>query len=156
MKKIYLFISFLAIPVFIGMVKLFLFTDSNEENFTKGIKAFDTENYNAAIIYFNWVDKKKYPEVIHYLGDSYLKIGDVSNCIQLLQEVYDKKSVNNMNELSKLVNLLGIAYSKNNDLKQARFYFLEAKKLGNQNSLRNIQILDSLEQVQKNAPDINQ
>ena len=61
-----------------------------------------------------------------------------------------------MNELSKLVNLLGIAYSKNNDLKQARFYFLEAKKLGNQNSLRNIQILDSLEQVQKNAPDINQ
>ena len=39
------------------MVKLF-YLRTLTKKFTKDIKAFDTENYNTVIIYFNWVDKK--------------------------------------------------------------------------------------------------
>ncbi|WP_295813086.1 hypothetical protein [uncultured Apibacter sp.] len=158
MKKIIqIFLGIIAILGIIVIAKNnYIFSNPNQERLDKGWIAYQNNDYNYAIKQFILLNYSEYPEIILPLSDSYIQIGEYDNAIRNLKNAYNEKIYKNQNELSKLVNLLGIAYSKNNDLKQARFYFLEAKKLGNQNSLRNIQILDSLEQVQKNAPDINQ
>ena len=74
---------------------------------------------------------------------------DFDNAIQNFQEAYKKNVGKGTEDYNKVRNSLGYCYLKIGDNKNARFYFQEAVKSGSSNSKKNIQIIDSIENVQK-------
>jgi|GEM_PF-895868 len=155
-KTIQIIIGIIAFAFLIVIIKKNFFTDDNTQFYDKAWSAYENKQYETAIMYFNLIDKDKYPEILMPLGSSYLKIGNYNNAIQNLSKAYKIELGKKTDNYNKILNTLGVCYLEIKDLRQARFYLEKALNEGNQNSLRNIQILDSLEQVQKNATDINQ
>ncbi len=141
----------LGIIAILGIVAIvennYIFSFGDKERLDKGWNAYESKDYGFAISQFSTVDHNKHPEVILPLADSYLEINEVYNAIKYLEPAYSSKS--NHKDLSKITNMLGIAYIRNKDYKKARVMLLESERLGNENSKENLQILDSLEQAQK-------
>lgn len=148
MKNIILFL--LGIIAILGIVAIvknnYIFSFGDKERLDKGWKAYESKDYGFAISQFSAVDYNKHPEVILPLADSYLEINEVYNAIKCLESAYSNK--NSYKDLPKITNMLGITYITNKDYKKARAMLLESDRLGNENSKTNLQILDSLEQVQ--------
>jgi len=150
MKKIIqIIIGFIIIGIWVAIIKTTFFTDDNQELYEKGISYYNDKEYVAAKQYFNWVDKRKIPEAVIPLGYSYFYTKDYENAIQNLQGAFEKK-LGKPQSLSEVANVLGISYMHINDLKNARIYLEKAKEMGNQNSVYNLKILDSLEQKLQN------
>lgn len=84
--------------------------------------AYENKEYNFTIKQFILLNSTEYPEIIIFpLSDSYLQIGEIDNAIKYLQEVNNKKLENSPIEQAKLLNMLGIAYLQNNNLKKHDF-----------------------------------
>lgn len=81
------------------------------------------------------------------LGFSYLEKQDFENAINNLQEAYNNKIGEKEGYYDKISNSLGICYMQKGDLNKSKLYLQEAQKLGNPDSKRNLQILDSLEHI---------
>lgn len=149
MKKLILVI--IGIIAILGVIVIaknnYVFSFGDTERIDKGWKAYENKEYSFAITQFVTVDFKKHPEVVMPLADSYLEIGEPYNAIQYLEPAYKSKDYNSA-DLSKITNMLGIAYTKSGDYKKARTFLEESIKLGNSNSQQNLQILESLEQNQ--------
>ncbi|MBL1223102.1 tetratricopeptide repeat protein [Chryseobacterium sp. L7] len=82
------------------------------------------------------------------LGASYLELKDYDKAIINFEEAYKNKKAYSPEDFSKILNSLGYCYLETRNLKNAKYFLQEAEKSGNPNSKRNLQILDSLEQVQ--------
>ena len=74
---------------------------------------------------------------------------DFDNAIQNFHQAYKKNIGKGTEDYNKIRNSLGYYYLQVGDYKKARIYFTEAVKPGSSNSGTNLQILDSLEQIQK-------
>ncbi|MGN7866948.1 hypothetical protein [Chryseobacterium sp.] len=150
MKKLTIII--IGIIAVLGIVVIaknnYVFSFGDRERLDKGWKAYEGRDYSFAITQFVSVDLKDHPEVVMPLADSYLEIGEAYNAIQYLEPAYHGKNYS-ADERSKITNMLGIAYTKEKNYKKARLFLEESNKLGNPNSKRNLQILDSLEQTIK-------
>ncbi|MBQ0152498.1 MAG: hypothetical protein KBS61_06355, partial [Chryseobacterium sp.] len=80
---------------------------------------------------------------------SYFEKKDFQNTISNLQEAYDKKIGEKEGYYDKIANTLGISYLEKGDYDKSGLYLKKAQELGNENALRNLQILDSLQQSQQ-------
>ena len=150
MKKIIqIVIGIIALGFIIVIAKSALFTSADEKLYDQGWSAYEKGDYKAAIFYFDKIDKTKYSDVFVGLGSSYMNTEDFDNAIQNFQEAYKKDVGKGTEDYNKIRNSLGYCYLQIRDYKNAKFYFQEAVKSGSSNSKKNIQIIDSLEHVQK-------
>ncbi|TWP30809.1 tetratricopeptide repeat protein [Apibacter muscae] len=141
-------LGFIALAFFIVIIKNTFFTDSNTQFYNKAWDAYEKQQYETAIIYFSYIDKDKYPEILMPLGSCYLRIGDYANAIQNLNEAYRRELGKKTGDYNKVLNTLGVCYLDIGNLKEARYFLEKALNEGNLNSTRNLQILDSLEREQ--------
>lgn len=150
MKKILqIIIGIIALGFIVVIVKNTLFTSADNRFYDDGWTAYEKGDFNTAIFYFEKIDKTKYPDVYVGLGSSYMNTQDFDNAIQNFQQAYKKYLGKGTEDYNKIRNSLGYCYLQVGDYKNARFYFEEAMKHGSTNSIRNIQIIDSLEQEYK-------
>ncbi|WP_370900670.1 hypothetical protein [Chryseobacterium gossypii] len=153
MKKIVqIFIGTVALGLIVVIAKNSLFTDANTQFYDDGWDAHGKKQYELAIFYFDRVDKNKYPEAFMALGSSYLELKDYNNAILNFEKASENKDKYSTEDNSKIQNSLGYCYLQTKNLSKAKYHLLEADKLGNPNSKRNLRILDSLETVQINRP----
>jgi len=145
-KTLSIILGLFALAFLIVIIKNNFFTDSNTEFYDKAWNAYENRQYETAILYFNHIDEKKYPEILIPLGSCYFKIGDYNNAIHNLHKAYDKGLGKKTEDYNKILNTLGTSYLENGDLKNARYFLNKALNEGNKNSTRNLEILDSLEQ----------
>lgn len=147
-KALQIIIGIIALGFIIVIAKNELFTDADTQFYNDGWDAHEKGQYELAVFYFNRIDKTKYPDVFMALGSSYLELKDYGNAVLNLQEAYKNKKAYNNEDFNKIINSLGYCYLQTRDLNKAKYFFQEAEKLGNPNSKRNLQILDSLNQKQ--------
>lgn len=151
MKKILQIIILVIVLLLLAViVKYKLFTDNDTKFYKDGWTAYENKQYDLTIFYLNRVDKNKFPDISAPLGFSYLEKQDFENAIHNLQEAYNNKIGEKEGYYDKISNSLGICYMQKGDLNKSKLYLQEAQKLGNPDSKRNLQILDSLEQAQHN------
>lgn len=150
MKKIFqIIIAVVAIILLFLIAKFSLFTDDNTKFYKDGWTAYENKQHDLTIFYLNHVDKNKYPDIVAPLGFSYFENKDYENAYSNLKEAYDKKIGKQEGYYDKILNTLGIISMEKKDFAKSEKYFIEAQKLGNPNSKKNLQILDSLEQSKK-------
>ena len=150
MKKIVqIIVLLIAIIILFALAKYTLFRDGNSKMYDEGWTAYENKQYDLAIFQLSHVDKNKYPDIVAPLGFSYFEKKDYQNALENLQYAYDKKIGLKEGYLDKITNTLGIIYMERKDFKKSRFYLKEAMKHGSSNSIRNIQIIDSIEQEYK-------
>lgn len=153
MKKIFkITISLLACIVLFAIAKFSLFRDADINFYEEGWTAYENKQYDLTIFYLDKVEKNKYPNIVAPLGFSYFEKKDYQNTISNLQEAYDKKIGEKEGYYDKVANTLGISYMEKGDYDKSELYLKKAQELGNENALRNLQILDSLQQSQQKRP----
>ena len=146
MKKVLqIIIGLVALGFLIVIVKNNFFTSADTKSYEEGWKAYEKNQFEAAIFNFNHVDKEKHPDVWVALGSAYLKTGDYTNAIQHLQKAYDLQYKKGTEDYNKLLVSLGMSYMYSGDLDKAKFYFEKAKTAGYDTSV-NFKILDSIKQ----------
>lgn len=146
MKKIFqVVIGLISLGFIIVIAKNAIFTDANDQLYDDGWTAHEKGQYELAAFYFSKVDKSKYPDISMALGSSYLELKDYDKAIVNFQEAYKNKNSYSTEDFSKILNTLGYCYLETGDLRKAKYYLQQAAKLGNPNSKRNLQILNSLE-----------
>lgn len=141
-------IGIIAVGLIIVIAKNSLFTDKSTQFYNDGWTAFEKKNYESSIFFFNHVDETKYPDVSMGLGASYLELKDYDNAILNLQKAYKNKQSYSSEDFNKILNSLGYCYLQTRELDKAQFFLEEGVKFGNPNSKRNIEIVDSLKQIQ--------
>ncbi len=139
----------ISIIFFIAIIKYNFFTDGQTKLYEDGWTAYENKQYDLTIFYLNKVEKRKYPDIVAPLGFSYFEKKDYQNTIVNLQEAYDMKIGEKEGYYDKIANTLGISYLEKGDYDKSEFYLKKAKELGSPFSSRNLQILDSLQQAQK-------
>ncbi|WP_407405559.1 tetratricopeptide repeat protein [Chryseobacterium sp.] len=142
----------IAIIFFIAIIKNIFFTDGQTKLYEDGWTAYENKQYDLTIFYLNKVEKNKYPDIVAPLGFSYFEKKDFQNTISNLKEAYDKKIGEKEGYYDKIANTLGISYLEKGDYDKSELYLKKAQELGNENALRNLQILDSLQQSQQKRP----
>lgn len=149
MKKILqIIVLAIVLLLLVAIGKYKLFTDNDTKFYKDGWAAYENKQYDLTIFYLNRVDKNKFPDISAPLGFSYLEKKDFENAINNLEEAYNNKIGEKEGYYDKISNSLGICYMQKGDLTKAKLFLQKAEKLGNPDSKRNLQILDSLEQVQ--------
>ncbi|MPS65068.1 MAG: hypothetical protein DI622_04265 [Chryseobacterium sp.] len=148
-KALQIIILIIGLLLVGAIVKYTLFTDNDNKFYKDGWTAYENNQYDLTIFYLNHVDKNKFPDIVAPLGFSYLQKQDFGNAITNLQEAYDRKIGEKEGYYDKISNSLGICYMQKGDLEKSKFYLQQAEKLGNPDSKRNLQILDSLQQNTK-------
>lgn len=148
-KALQIIILIIGLLLVGAIVKYTLFTDNDNKFYKDGWTAYENNQYDLTIFYLNHVDKNKFPDIVAPLGFSYLQKQDFGNAITNLQEAYDRKIGEKEGYYDKISNSLGICYMRKGDLEKSKFYLQQAEKLGNPDSKRNLQILDSLQQNTK-------
>ena len=99
---------------------------------------------------------QKYPEAYFALGEEYLRTDQYDKVLNNFIKTYELSVLNsNDDNYSYHVNMIGVLYLYK-DVKKSGFFLEKAHKLGNLNSQNNLHLLYFLEQVQKNASNINQ
>jgi len=153
-KTIQILVGIIAFAFLIVIIKKNFFAVEN--NYEKGIEFINKKEFEKSIQYLKIADFQKYPEAYFALGEAYLRTDQYDKALNNFIKTYELNVLNsNDDNYSYLVNMIGVLYLYK-DVKKSRFFLEKAHKLGNLNSKNNLQILDSLEQVQKNATDINQ
>lgn len=152
-KTLSIIIGFIALSIFISIIKITFFKNNDENFYNQGWDAYEKKDYNSAIILFNKIDSKKYPDVLGPIADSYMEIGDYENAIQNFEKVYKSNTAINTENYPSILNNLGLCYMLVGKLKEARFFLEKSYNLGNKNSSTNLNKLDSLEikQSKENA-----
>lgn len=151
MKKILLIIvGIIAISSVVVIAKNSIFTDSDTQFYEDGWEAYDKKQYELAVFYFERLNKDKYPEAFMGLGSSYLELNDYHNAVLNFEKAVLNKDKYNSEDNGKIQNSLGYCYLQTKKFSKARQHLLEADKLGNPNSRRNLEILDSLENASVN------
>ncbi|MGH1520387.1 tetratricopeptide repeat protein [Chryseobacterium sp. JK1] len=129
----------------VAIAKNKLFTNPNDDLYNKGWTEYQSGEFQKSIMSLSGLDIKEYPKISMALGDSYFEMQDYKNAEKYLQITFDKHLFKNVDEKKMLTNMLGICNIELKNYKNARFFLEESEKLGNPNSKRNLQILDSLE-----------
>ncbi|WP_294222670.1 tetratricopeptide repeat protein [uncultured Chryseobacterium sp.] len=146
MKKIVLIIvGIIAIGLIVVIAKNSIFTDSDTQFYEDGWEAHGKKQYELAIFYFERINKDKYPDAFMGLGSSYLELNDYENAILNFEKAVRNKDKYSPEDNGKIQNSLGYCYLQIKNFNKAKQHLLEADQLGNPNSKRNLQILDSLE-----------
>ncbi|WP_295813092.1 hypothetical protein [uncultured Apibacter sp.] len=155
-KTIQIMLGILSLLGIIAIAKNnYIFSNADNEYIEKGWKAYENKDYNYAISNFKFANPEKHFELLQVLGECYYNIDSINEAIYYLENAFVKSKLTK-EEIIRIQNLLGICYIQKNNFNKAKYYLAKSKKLNDSASFKIIHFLDSLEKVQKNAPDINQ
>lgn len=139
MKKIISIIGVIALLSF--MSYKFLFKKDEQKYLDQGIEYFNENRYKEALVYFDMAEKLGNTDALKYSGVIYLETGDPQKAIPKLKGYLSH--LDSQHEDNKIIlNDLGVAYFKINDIQNAKQYWKKASELGNQTSLNNLKELE--------------
>lgn len=138
MRKI---IAVLGVVLLLGFLSYkFLFKKDSERYLDQGIEYFNENRYKEALVHFELAEKFGSTDALKYSGVIYLESGDPQKAIPKLEK-YLKTLEPTSEDSSIILNDLGVAYFKINDVPNAKKYWQKAEELGNTTSSNNLKEL---------------
>ncbi|WP_175623029.1 tetratricopeptide repeat protein [Chryseobacterium schmidteae] len=139
MRKIIAIIGVFALLSF--MSYKFLFKKDEQKYLDKGIEYFNENRYKEALVYFDMAEKLGNTDALKYSGVIYLESGNPQRAIPKLKGYLSH--LDSQHEDNKIIlNDLGVAYFKINDIQNAKLYWKKASERGNQTSMNNLKELE--------------
>ncbi|MDY0931677.1 hypothetical protein [Chryseobacterium sp. CFBP8996] len=139
MRKIIAIIGVFALLSF--MSYKFLFKKDEQKYLDKGIEYFNENRYKEALVYFDMAEKLGNTDALKYSGVIYLESGNPQRAIPKLKGYLSH--LDSQHEDNKIIlNDLGVAYFKINDIQNAKLYWEKASERGNQTSMNNLKELE--------------
>lgn len=139
MKKIVAILGVFALLSF--MSYKFLFKKDDQKYLSQGIEYFNENRFKEAMVYFDMAEKLGNTDALKYSGVIYLESGNPQKAIPRLKSYLDH--LDSEHEDRKIIlNDLGVAYFKINDIQNAKLYWEKASALGNETSLNNLKELE--------------
>ncbi|WP_315055097.1 hypothetical protein [Chryseobacterium indoltheticum] len=139
MRKIIAIIGVFALLSF--MSYKFLFKKDEQKYLDKGIQYFNESRYKEALVYFDMAEKLGNTDALKYSGVIYLESGNPKRAIPKLKGYLSH--LDSQHEDNKIIlNDLGVAYFKINDIQNAKLYWKKASERGNQTSMNNLKELE--------------
>lgn len=136
-------IAVLGVMLLLGFMSYkFLFKKDDEKYLDQGVEYFNENRYKEALFYFEMAEKLENTEALKYSGTIYLESGDPQKAIPKLEK-YISKMDRNDNDSKFVLNDLGVAYFKLNDIENAKKYWKKAAALGNVTSSNNLKELET-------------
>lgn len=140
MRKLVAIVGVLALIA--GMAYLFLFKNDNDHFFDQGVEYYEQKKNNEALFYFEKSEELGNAEALKYSATIYLETNNPQKAISKFEKYISKIGLNDKN--SKFVlNDLGVAYFKLNDIENAKKYWKMAAELGNTTSANNLKELET-------------
>ena len=130
------------ILLFSGMAYYFLFRSDGEKYLDQGKEYFKESKYKEALFYFEKAEEFDIGEALKYSGTIYLESGDPQKAIVKFDK-YLKIGKPSDNDRKMLLNDLGVAYFKLNEIEKAKIYWRQAADLGNITSANNLKELET-------------
>lgn len=139
MRKIIAIIGVFALLSF--MSYKFLFKKDEQKYLDKGIEYFNENRYKEALVYFDMAEKLGNTDALKYSGVIYLESGNPQRAIPKLKGYLSH--LDSQHEDNKIIlNDLGVAYFKINDIQNAKLYWGKASERGNLTSMNNLKELE--------------
>lgn len=139
MKKI---TALIGVIILIGFLSYtFLFKKDDEKLLEQGIEYYSEKKYTEALPYFERAEQLDNTDALKYAGTIYLETGNSQQAILKLEKYIKTTNVDNK-DYKFVLNDLGVAYFKVNDLNNARKYWKKAAELGNTTSAGNLKELE--------------
>jgi len=129
-----------VIVMLVGMAYIFLFKKDNEKFLNQGIEYFNQKKYDEALVYFEKAEELDNIDALKYSGTIYLESNNPQKAISKFEKYMSKLELPN-EDYKFVLNDLGVAYFKLNDLENAKKYWRKASDLGNTTSLNNLKEL---------------
>lgn len=119
----------------------FLFKKDQEKFLEKGIEYYNQKKYREALFYFENAEVLNNTDALKYSGSIYLESGNPQQAIPKFEKYLKLKNSDDENR-KFILNDLGVAYFKINDVNNAKKYWKKAAESGNVTSLNNLRELD--------------
>lgn len=123
------------------MFYTFLYKRDDEKLLEQGIEYYNEKKYTEALPYFERAEQLDNADALKYAGTIYLETGNPQKAIPKLEKYIKIMNVNN-EDYKFVLNDLGVAYFKINDVNNARKYWEKAAELGNTTSADNLKELE--------------